>query len=49
MIADLRERYRPGETYTAVIKGYDAEHEKLTVSVKETEPHPFDGGDTRPL
>lgn len=47
MIADLRERYRPGDIYTAVIKEYDAKHEKLTVSIKEAEPHPFDGADTR--
>lgn len=47
MIPDLREKYRPGETYTAVIKEYDAEHEKLMISVKEAEPHPFDGADTR--
>lgn len=47
MIPDLREKYRPGESYTAVIKEYDAEHEKLTISVKEAEPHPFDGADAR--
>lgn len=47
MIPDLRERYRPGETYTSVIKGYDKEQEQLQISVKEAEPHPFDGADVR--
>lgn len=47
MIPDLREKYRPGETYTAIIKEYDAEKAQLGVSVKEAEPHPFDGADTR--
>ncbi len=47
MIPDLRERYRPGESYTAVIKEYDAEKAQLGISIKEAEPHPFDGADTR--
>ena len=47
MIPDLRERYHTGETYQAVIKQYDAEKEQLLVSVKEAEPHPFDGADIR--
>ena len=47
MLPDLRERYRPGETRTAVITGYDGETERLTVSVKKAEPHPFDGADMR--
>ena len=47
MIPDLREKFRPGETYTALIKEYDTEKEQLSISVKEAEPHPFDGADTR--
>lgn len=47
MIPDLRERYRPGETYTSVIKAYDKEQDQLQISVKEAEPHPFDGADVR--
>ena len=47
MIPDLRERYRPGETYTSVIKAYDKEQEQLRISVKEAEPHPFEGADIR--
>lgn len=47
MIPDLREKYRPGEPYTAIIKEYDAEKAQLGISIKEAEPHPFDGADTR--
>lgn len=47
MIPDLRERYRPGDSHTAVIKGYDEETGQLRISIKEAEPHPFDGADTR--
>lgn len=47
MIADLRERYRPGDSYTAVIKEYDEEKSQLRISIKEAEPHPFDGADVR--
>ena len=46
MLPDMRERYHPGETYTAVIKSYDKE-KGITVSIKEAEPHPFDGADLR--
>ena len=47
MLGDLRETYHPGETYKAVYKSYDAEKETLRFSVKETEPHPFEGAETR--
>lgn len=47
MIPDLRERYHAGDTYTSVIKNYDEEKERLTISVKEAEPHPFDGAEMR--
>lgn len=47
MIADLRERYRPGDSYTAVIKDYDEQKSQLRISIKEAEPHPFDGADVR--
>ena len=47
MIPDLREKYHPGETYTAIIKEYDMEKWQLKISIKEAEPHPFDGADTR--
>lgn len=47
MLPDLREKYHPGEKYTAVIKNYDAEQAQLQISVKEAEPHPFDGAEIR--
>lgn len=47
MIADLRDRFHSGDVRTAIIKKYDAEAERLSVSVKEAEPHPFDGAETR--
>ena len=42
-ILDLRDEYRSGQ----VIKEFDPEAEKLEVSVKEVNPNPFDGADTR--
>lgn len=47
MITDLRERYRPGDSYSAIIKTYDAKEKQLQISIKEAEPHPFDGADVR--
>lgn len=47
MIPDLRQRYHAGETYTAVITAFDPEKPALAVSIKEAEPHPFDGADKR--
>lgn len=47
MISDLREKYHPGEMYTAILKEYDDETKQLRVSVKEAEPHPFDGVEIR--
>ena len=47
MVRDLRERNHPGGILAAVITHYDAELDKLAVSVKEAEPHPFDGMDVR--
>lgn len=47
MIEDLRERFLPGETLTGVLKEYDEENESIKVSVKEAEPHPFDGEEIR--
>lgn len=47
MISDLREKFHPGETHTAILKEYDDETKQLRVSVKEAEPHPFDGVEIR--
>ena len=46
-ILDLRDEYRSGQVLEAVIKEFDPEVEKLEVSVKEVNPNPFDGADTR--
>lgn len=47
MIQDLREKFHPGEKRTAVIKEYDGENMILRVSIKEAEPHPFNGVEIR--
>lgn len=47
MLGDLRDKYHPGETLTAILKVYDEENQAIQVSVKEAEPHPFDGVEIR--
>lgn len=47
MIDDLRNKYHPGEQKTAILKEYDQERSTLRISVKEAEPHPFDGVEIR--
>jgi len=47
MIDDLRNRFHPGEQKMAVLKSYDREKQELYASVKEAEPHPFDGVEIR--
>lgn len=47
MLGDLRDKYHPGETLTAVLKEYDEGNQTIRVSVKEAEPHPFDGVEIR--
>lgn len=46
-IPDLREQYRRGEELDCIVKSYDRENGKLTISVKETNPNPFDGAELR--
>lgn len=46
-IPDLRDEYHPGQELNCIIKGYDAREDALTISVKETEPNPFDGAELR--
>lgn len=46
-IPDLRDEYHPGDELDCIIKAYDSEMGKLTVSVKETQPNPFDGAHLR--
>ena len=47
MLGDLRDKYHPGETLTGILKEYDEENQSIKVSVKEAEPHPFDGVEIR--
>ena len=47
MINDLREHFRTGDTKEAVVKSYDPESGTLRISVKEAQPHPFDGAEAR--
>ena len=47
MISDLRERYHTGKDLMAVVKNYDEESDGVVVSVKDAQPHPFDGADSR--
>ncbi len=46
-IPDLRDEYRPGQELDCMVKGYDKDAGKLLVSVKETQPNPFDGAELR--
>lgn len=46
-IADLREKYHPGDELDCIVKGYDTEKRELQISVKETEPNPYEGAELR--
>lgn len=47
-IPDLREKYRPGEVLRAKLLSYTpAEENKLTLSVRDVNPNPFDGAERR--
>lgn len=46
-VTDLREEYHSGQQLEAVIKEYNAENDKLKISVKEANPNPFDDADIR--
>lgn len=47
MLGDLRNKYHPGEMLTGILKMYDEENQAIQLSVKEAEPHPFDGVEIR--
>ena len=47
MVTDLRDQFRPGEHRRALVKAFYPETDKLSISIKETEPHPYDGARTR--
>lgn len=46
-IPNLKEKYHAGETLDCIVKEYDSRKNHLVISVKETEPNPFDGADLR--
>ena len=46
-IADLREKYHPGQELNCMFKSLNNETGKLFISVRETYPNPFIGADTR--
>lgn len=46
-IPDLREQYHRGDALDCIVKHYDRENAKLVISVKETNPNPFDGAELR--
>lgn len=46
-IPDLREQYHRGDALDCIVKEYDRERGKLVISVKETNPNPFDGAELR--
>jgi hypothetical protein len=46
-IPDLRERYRPGQELTCVLKSYDPSAGALSISVKDATSNPFIGADRR--
>lgn len=46
-IADLREKFHPGQELACRLKEYDRKAAKLVISVKEAKPNPFVGADKR--
>ena len=46
-IPDLRTEYQRGQELDCIVKEYDRRRGMLMVSVKETEPNPFDGAEMR--
>jgi len=46
-IADLREKYHPGQELPCLIKRFDPRAEELEISVKEAYPNPFVGAELR--
>ncbi|MBR0282902.1 MAG: hypothetical protein IJQ81_15180 [Oscillibacter sp.] len=48
-LPDLRETRHSGDVLDCVLKEYDSRAGTLSISVKETEPEPFDGAEFRRL
>lgn len=46
-IPDLRDEYHPGQELECIMKDYDPERNKLSISVKEIHSNPFEGAEQR--
>lgn len=46
-LTDLREKYHPGQTLDCVLTAFNRASGEMEISVKEAEPHPFQGIATR--
>jgi ribosomal protein S1 len=46
-VLDLRKEYKPGQEEKARLTKFDEENSSIAVSIKETNPNPFDGADQR--
>lgn len=46
-IPNLQDVYHRGEELDCIVKYYDPDTDKLEISVKETEPNPYDGAELR--
>lgn len=47
MLSDLRERFHTGEVRAAIVKELGSENSSIVLSIKEAQPHPFDGIELR--
>lgn len=46
-VSDLRKKFQVGETRDAILKIFNPETQYISISIKEANPHPFDGADQR--
>ena len=46
-LTDLRDKYHPGQTLDCVLTAFNRASGEMEISVKEAEPHPFQGIATR--
>ena len=46
-VPDLRDVYHSGQTMDCIVKAYDRSDGRLSISVKETAPNPYDGAEFR--
>ena len=46
-VPDLRDAYHSGQTLDCIVKAYERSDGRLSISVKETAPNPYDGAEFR--